>query len=61
MAVLSVRAACTQSHDTMPCAIISVDTYSARGISLTQALTTLRLAFCLLCDYAHPRMHVQNS
>ena len=61
MAVLSVRTVCTQSHDTMPCAIISVDTYSVRGISPTQAFTTLRLAFCLLCDNAHPMMHVQNS
>ena len=61
MAVLSVRAACMQSHDTMPCAIISVDTYGARGISPTQAFTTLRLAFCLLYDNTHPRMHVQNS
>ena len=59
MAVLSVRAACTQSHDTVPCAIISVDTYGARGILPTQAF--LRLAFCLLCDNTHPRMHVQNS
>ena len=44
MSVLSVKCRVLnkpQSHDIVPCAVISVDTYGARGISLTQALTTL--------------------
>ena len=45
MSVLSVKCRVLnkpQSHDIVPCAIVSVDTYGARRISPTQALTTLR-------------------
>ena len=43
MAVLSVRTTCrtTQSHDMVPCAIVSMDMYGACGILPTQALITL--------------------
>ena len=45
MSVLSVKCRVLnkpQSHDIVPCAVVSVETYGARGISPTQALTTLR-------------------